>query len=184
MHLRTARLTLRPFRPEDAEDLVAITAGPEYRPEFLWAFHDLDSARDAVRHFCGGEAPEGHAVWNFAIQIGEAPRLVGDIQLTVKRRTYQGGLAYELHPAHWNKGYMTEAIKSVLAFGFAEAGAERIAANADAENIGSWRAMEKAGMRREGLMRHQRHFAGMWRDTVQHAAIREDFGLPPLPPEG
>ena len=43
--------------------------------------------------------------------------------------------------------------KVMLRLGFEELNLSRVTACCDAENAGSWRVMEKLGMRREGLVR-------------------------------
>ena len=56
--------------------------------------------------------------------------------------------------ASWNKGYGTEAVIAVLGHGLGPIGLDRIMAVAMPDNIGSWRVMEKAGMRYEGLVNY------------------------------
>ena len=51
----------------------------------------------------------------------------------------------------WGKGYATEAAVAVLVQGLGPIGLDSIMAVALPENVGSWRVMEKAGMRYEGL---------------------------------
>lgn len=63
-------------------------------------------------------------------------------------------LAYHYARACWNKGYGTEAVIAVLAHGLGPVGLDRIMAVAMPENTGSWRVMEKAGMRYEGLVNY------------------------------
>jgi RimJ/RimL family protein N-acetyltransferase len=63
-------------------------------------------------------------------------------------------LAYHFTKASWNKGYGTEAAIAVLMHGLGPVGLDRIMAVAMPGNTGSWRIMEKAGMRYEGLVNH------------------------------
>lgn len=44
----------------------------------------------------------------------------------------------------WGKGYMTEAVKAVMAFLFEEVGANRVCAKHDTNNPNSGKVMEKA----------------------------------------
>jgi len=63
-------------------------------------------------------------------------------------------LAYHYASASWNKGYASEVAIAVLAHGLGPVGLDSIMAVASPENIGSWRVMEKAGMRYEGLVNY------------------------------
>ena len=59
-------------------------------------------------------------------------------------------LAYHYLPSAWGKGYGSEAAAAVIAYGLSVLGLDRIIAICFPENIGSWRVMEKAGMRYVG----------------------------------
>jgi RimJ/RimL family protein N-acetyltransferase len=59
-------------------------------------------------------------------------------------------LGYHFRRGWWGQGYATETVIAVLAHGLGTVGLDRVMAVAEPENVGSWRAMEKAGMRPEG----------------------------------
>ena len=61
-------------------------------------------------------------------------------------------LAYHYTRASWNKGYATEAAIAVIGHGLGPVSLAAIMAVVVPENIGSWRVMEKAGMRYQGLV--------------------------------
>ena len=65
----------------------------------------------------------------------------------------EGEIGYILNRRYWNQGYMTEAARKVVSFGFEQLGLHRIIATCDPANIGSYRVMEKIGMQREGLFK-------------------------------
>jgi RimJ/RimL family protein N-acetyltransferase len=56
-------------------------------------------------------------------------------------------LGYRLLRSAWGKGYATEGSRALIRKAFTELGARRVYAEAMAVNRGSWRVMEKAGMR-------------------------------------
>jgi ribosomal-protein-alanine N-acetyltransferase len=76
--------------------------------------------------------------------------------------------AYRYLRTSWNKGYATEAVIAVLGHGLGSIGLDRIVAAAMAGNVGSWRVMEKSGMRYEGLAT----YSGM-ADRKKYAAERQ-----------
>jgi len=73
-------------------------------------------------------------------------------------------LGYLLNRKYWNQGYITEATRKVIAFGFEQLGLHRIIASCDPANIGSYRVMEKIGMQREGYLAGRENVQGVWRD--------------------
>ena len=85
-------------------------------------------------------------------------------------------MGYCMSRAFWGRGIMPEALKAVMAYLFDEVGLNRIAACHDANNPKSGRVMEKAGMKREGVLRQAgKNNMGIC-DEVWYAAIKSDRG--------
>lgn len=63
-------------------------------------------------------------------------------------------VGYSLVPEFWRRGIGYECAMGWLEYGFNTLGLARIVAIAVKENIGSWRIMEKCGMRYEGEREH------------------------------
>jgi ribosomal-protein-alanine N-acetyltransferase len=132
----------------------------------------IESAAEFVGRIVADGQPDAKKDWHFAIQLGDAPRPIGAIRIGVREPEHrQGDVGYAVHPDHWTKGYASEALRRILAFGLEELSLERIWAIADVLNVASWRVMEKAGMQREGLMRHHRLIRGVWSDYVLYARV-------------
>ncbi len=73
---------------------------------------------------------------------------------------------------------MTEALRTLLRFGFEGLGAHRICAECDPRNVASARVMEKAGMRREAYFRQIRTYGGAdgdWHDSLLYAILNDDW---------
>jgi [ribosomal protein S5]-alanine N-acetyltransferase len=163
--LETPRLVIRTFEPGDGEAWVAMLADPEVRrflpgaaAPTMETFHGVIEGRHAM------EREGGYAMWavdeketgTFVGQCGLRP--VGSVmaQPGALAPAAEGGrrefdLAYHFIQACWNKGYATEAAGAVLAHGLGPLGLDCIIAVAMPDNIGSWRVMEKLGMRYQGL---------------------------------
>ena len=63
-------------------------------------------------------------------------------------------IGYWLGRESWGKGIISACIKPVVDFGFSYLELERIYTTVHVENIASWKALEKNGFKREGLLRH------------------------------
>jgi RimJ/RimL family protein N-acetyltransferase len=127
----------------DPEVLRFLPPGPDPTME---AFQRVIGERQAM------EGELGHAMW--AVEDKTTGTFVGQCGL---RPVDQGAgpeidLAYHYTRACWGKGYGTEAAVAVLAHGLGPVGLDCIMAVAVPENAGSWRVMEKAGMRYAGLV--------------------------------
>ncbi|MGA8479550.1 MAG: GNAT family protein [Chthoniobacterales bacterium] len=172
MILETDRLTLRPLQSTDVEAVASYSTKPEFIRFLPLPPQTMESAAEFVGQAVANGQPDPKGDWLFAIQIREEPRLIGIIRIGVRSVEHrQGDLGYAVHPDHWGKGYATEALRRILEFGFEDLSLERIWATADIRNVASWRVMEKAGMGREGFMRHHLLVRGAWRDSVLYARI-------------
>ena len=152
--LETARLVIRTFESRDAEAWVAMVNDPEV-VRFLppGPAPTMETFRGVIEGRHTMEREIGYAMW--AVDDKTTGTFVGQCGI---RPVDEGGpqidLAYHYTRASWNKGYATEAVIAVLAYGLGPVGLDRIMAVAMPENIGSWRVMEKAGMRYQGLVNY------------------------------
>src|SRR6185503_20615325 len=72
----------------------------------------------------------------------------------------------ELIPEARGKGYGTEAQAQLVAYLFATTEVNRVEAGTDIDNLPEQRSLEKAGLRREGVMRGSQFRRGAYRDLV------------------
>jgi len=71
-------------------------------------------------------------------------------------------------------GYMSEAIKAVVAYSFAKLDLSRIEAATLPENKPSRGLLEKSGFKYEGVAQSYLQIAGRWRTHVLYANLRND----------
>ena len=104
------------------------------------------------------------------------PRMIGRCGLKITDpESREGALWYVLHPALWGRGYITEAARALLAFGFTELDLHRVFVDCDPENIGSARVAEKLGMRREAHFVENAWLKGEWRDSLIYALLDREW---------
>lgn len=147
--LETARLRLRPWRPEDLAPFAALNADPEvmaYFPAPLDpAASDLLAAR-VMAHF----AEHGYGPW--AVEIRGVTSFAGFVGLMLlsfdAHFTPCVEIGWRLARKAWGHGYATEAARAALAFGFGTAGLEEIVAMTVPANMRSRAVMERLGMTR------------------------------------
>lgn len=141
--LRTERLTLRRYRPEDADALYEnFGTDPEMFRYSGWnPYADPEAARETVAQFIASyEEPH---FYGWAMDRGGA--LVG----TIGAYDYEDGrieVGLSVAKDCWGSGFATEALAAVLAYLIENEGISCVTAWCAAENAGSRRAMEKAGM--------------------------------------
>jgi RimJ/RimL family protein N-acetyltransferase len=150
MRLETPRLVIRSFDPSDAAGMLGVFGDPRVR-KYLPPFPDptLETMQASVARRMTMERDHGHGLW--AVERKDTGELIGDCGLMLVEGTGpEVEVAYHYKPTAWNNGFGTEAAIAVLAHGFGPIALEHVIAICFPENIGSWRIMEKAGMRYEG----------------------------------
>ena len=89
-------------------------------------------------------------------------------------------IGYNIIPDERNKGYVSEAIQIMVDYLFLSKNIIRIQAKADPENVPSWKALEKAGLKREGILRKTFYCRGEWRDDCMYSILREEWKEPKI----
>ena len=171
--LHTERLTLRPFELEDAQAMFdGWASDPEVTKYLTWPTHQ---SVETTRWVLGEWLPlyEKAEYLNFAIESKETGQLIGNIAVVgyLEDRTLPV-IGYSLSRAHWNKGYMTEACRRVLAYLF-EQGFERVRIDADVRNGGSLKVIEKCGGIRFNTAEDERPLKGDTVMTHRHLVYRD-----------
>ena len=83
-------------------------------------------------------------------------------------------IGIELDVAFCGRGIGTVAQRLLADMLFATTDAARVEAMTDVENRAEQRALEKAGFRREGVLRSAQWRRGAWHDLVAYARVRGD----------
>jgi ribosomal-protein-alanine N-acetyltransferase len=171
MQIETERLLLRMFVPEE-------DAGTMY--ERIWTDpsvmryvqpegwpHPREESESVLRRVRAFFEEHGFGQW--AVVDKTDRRLLGYCGLKFLDNTPEVELLYGIDKDYWSRGIVTEVARASLRFGFEEAGLDHIVAIALPVNVGSWRVMEKLGMRYEGMSRNYNF------DVKRYAMRRDEF---------
>ena len=110
-----------------------------------------------------------------AIREKATNTFMGGIGLHINDRHHRAELGYWIGEPFWGKGYVTEAARAMMQYGFEELKLNRIQAHYMKQNIGSGRVMEKAGMQREGeLVEHQFKY-GVYHTIVAYGITKTQY---------
>jgi RimJ/RimL family protein N-acetyltransferase len=176
MRLVTDRLEMREFVEADWAAVLAYQRDPRYLRYYPWTDRTPDDARTFVGIFLDWQRERPRRRFQLAITLRQGGELIGNCGLRRKRdNDWEADLGYELAPAHWGRGYATEAARSMVDFGFRELALDRVSSWCIAENIASARVLERLGFRQEGRLRRNEFFKGRWWDTLLYALLREEW---------
>ncbi|HEU5303919.1 MAG TPA: GNAT family N-acetyltransferase [Gemmatimonadales bacterium] len=173
--LRTARLLLGRFEPEDAAELQRLASAREIADTTLSIPHPyaLDHARAWIANQ-RRESVRGRAT-NFAVRLSPGSTLIGSIGLRdIDPEHLQAELGFWIGREWWGQGYASEAAREMIRFGFDELGLNRIYAHHMVRNPAAGHVLRHAGMQREGLLRERVRKWGVFEDVVLYAILREE----------
>jgi RimJ/RimL family protein N-acetyltransferase len=174
--IQTERLLLRPLHQDDLPHLQQYAT----RPEFYRYLPIVEQTPDTVAAFLEQRLAEAkdpeNQHWVFALEPYGAGHLIGTVRLSITSKDHRiADTGYGLNSDFQRLGYMTEAVRAVLNFGFGDLGMHRIWATADVENIASCRVLEKVGMVQEGWLRQDKLVRGQWRDSFLYAILEGEL---------
>lgn len=114
-------------------------------------------------------------VTHFAIESDHC--LAGSAGITLLHDVYKKNaeIGYWLGEDFWNRGIITEAISLLIKYIFETFDATRIFAELYSGNIGSQRALEKNGFRREAFFRSNIFKMGKFRDSMIYALLKQEY---------
>jgi RimJ/RimL family protein N-acetyltransferase len=175
--IETERLYLRPFRDDDLSDLYEYTSRPDVTQYLPWDTRTLQETKDTLNQKKGRIAlTDENSLYNLAVILQETNKLIGEVILFMRSVEFrQGELGYVFNPAHHGRGYATEAAQAMLRLGFETFNFHRIYARCDPRNTGSWKVMERLGMRKEAHLIHNEIFKGEWGDELIYAILENEW---------
>jgi RimJ/RimL family protein N-acetyltransferase len=148
--VRTERLVLRGWRPEDRAPYAALRADPAVA-EYLGGGLDRAASDAAIAAYEGHWAREGFGMW--AIEVPGVAPLAGAVGLERVPAALPFApaveVAWRLQHGCWGRGYATEGARAALTYAFESVGLDDVVAFTAADNVRSRRVMARLGMTRD-----------------------------------
>ena len=168
--LETPRLILRFPEERDAEALFRnINHDKEVLRYYVDRYAETKEEYDIGRMI---DAFRNRQMYIFVIELKGSGEVIGlihqcsnpsDVMNTVE-------VGYAIGRRHWNKGYVSEALKAVIGFLFNE-GIHKVTACHFVENTASGRVMEKCGMTFEGKSIDELYYHDEYHDTMHYCIL-------------
>jgi RimJ/RimL family protein N-acetyltransferase len=117
--------------------------------------------------------------YDFAVVIKDLDQVIGSCGVYPDAAGDTGELGWILHQDFWKQGYGSELCRELIRYSFVDLGLRRLIAPCAAVNYGSYRIMERNGMRREAL--HVKAFWARidqeWIDGAVYALLAEEWAI-------
>lgn len=174
--ITTNRLVLRRFTPKDAKYMIKYwISDPEVQllygePVYLNK-KDVNLLIDKWLEFY--ELPH---FYRWCITIKGVDRSIGQIALyNVDLHNHWCEIEYCLSREYQSMGYVTEALKAVLNFGFNTVNFNRMQISHRSKNKASERVINKCAFQFEGIWRNALFFDGEYDDRLYYSILHDDF---------
>ncbi|HEX2047638.1 MAG TPA: GNAT family protein [Acidimicrobiales bacterium] len=157
-------MPLRPVEPAD-EPFVAYTQEREVAGPFNWfegpGEERVATAAGRMVVTLDDGTPIGVVSWHGVVY---GPN----------RRSVAWNVGITIVPGHRGRGHGAAAQRELVEHLFATTDVNRVEATTDVGNVAEQRALERAGFRREGILRGAQYRDGRWHDVVLYARLRGD----------
>ncbi|MBS9476119.1 GNAT family N-acetyltransferase [Ancylobacter radicis] len=174
--IRTERLVLRNFWPEDGPDLLAYLREPGASCYLSLKLDDLAAAEAEAAKRAGSDE-------TIAVCLAATGRVIGDVfAMPEPPDTYAVGWNFNADVG--GAGLATEAARALFDHLFTAKQARRLYAYVEEDNTPSRRLCERLGMRAEGLFREfisfreDEHGRPVFENTLQYALLRKEWQGP------
>ncbi len=168
--LHTERLTLRPFKLDDAADVKRLAGDKDIASTTCAIPHPYEDGMAEEWISSHASAFENGTEINFAIvhedlTTSNESILIGAISIKIDKTDKIGELGYWIGKPYWNCGYCTEAAKVILTYAFDVLKLKSIHAFYLKRNPASGRVLQKIGM----------HFEECFPKSVEKWGVLEDL---------
>lgn len=166
---------LRPITLDDCAVAEAVPEIPEDEPYSFYGFTNPHRLRKSVE---SGDAYQSWGDLKGRLAIEADGEYVGSVSWhpihygPIPAPALNFGIG--LLPSARGKGHGSAAQRLLVAYLFDNTTVNRVEASTDVENIAEQRALEKAGLQREGVTRGCHFRNGEYRDMVVYAILRKE----------
>ena len=174
--IETDRLIIRGFDANDWQDLFEYLSDPA-----IYTYEPGEPINHQQAQELARQRSAGSDFW--AVVLRQEGKVIGHLHLKriepLELLTWE--LGYIFNPAFQRRGYASEAAQALVRYAFSDFGAHRIVAYCNPENTASWKLLERAGFRREGLLRKNIYFrkaangGPLWIDTYEYGILETDL---------
>lgn len=173
--LKTERLLLRKVKPSDAKEIAEMHKGKDCAYLFT-RIPNHYKLRDAKKFVKGNIEKFGKKEYGFVITDRKTKRILGTCIIWIVEDDNKGIIGYYIRKDSRNKGYVTEAAKALLNFGFLRLKLNRININHVKGNNASQKVIKKLGAKYEGMERKAAWTAdGKYKNHLLYAILAKEW---------
>ena len=174
--IETERLALRRFCVDDMDNVFQNWAG-DFDVQSGYGEPVCNTEKEASdlleKYINAYEKPETYR-WVIDLKSGE--KCVGQVAyFLVDSKNEFCEIEYCIGKDFQNRGYISEAVKAITAFGFQEVNFNRIQVSCRSVNTPSKRVIEKCGFTYEGCLRQFFNHLGEFQDRLYYSILKNEY---------
>ena len=175
--LETERLILRKFNENDYVKMYENWASDDNVTKYVSfkPHEDYEETKQIVSEWINDY---NNGSYNWVVELKENHEIIGNISvIKISKKHNNCELGYVFGSKFWGNGYATESLKAVLKFLLNECDFYLVEAKHHSSNPASGRVMEKAGMKKDGILRARRKNKNIdgYDDLVVYSMVKEDL---------
>jgi len=172
--LTSGEFLLREIMPSDAvdwHDYLSDRRVYEYTSTPIMSLADVE---DLIGTLSDGFREKRQIRW--ALAEPDSGRMIGDLGYNAFwTRDCRAEIGYGLSPEHWRRGLMTNALGSIIDYGFGHLALNKIEATVNVNNVRSSGLLRKLGFELEGTLRDYRNRRGVFGDAFFFGLLRGEW---------
>lgn len=174
-NLETERLLIRRITAADVNEIMALRGNPDtmkFVPRPL-----VTNVEEAMEHFKMIDDKIEHNIGiNWAITLKGNPKLIGIIgHYRIQPENHRSEIGYMILPEYNGQGFVPEAVKALLIYGFDDLQMHSIEAVINPENKASERVLQKSGFVKEAHFIENEYYNGKFYDSVIYSLLKRNF---------
>jgi ribosomal-protein-alanine N-acetyltransferase len=174
--LETERLVLRRLQFKDAGAIFRFRSNPEADAMKYMArplIKNIEEAETLIINSIQSFTDRAALYW--AIALRESDEFIGSAGYwRIWKENLRAEIGYQLLPEFQRKGYMYEALRAVISFGFDEYNLHSVEADTDPRNTASIKVLEKFGFVREAYFKENVYFEGEFLDSAIYSLLKNN----------
>ena len=173
--LESERLIFRAYRKDDAKILFSIRSHKDVSKYMDCAIpKNITDTAHRIEGYTKSFQDKSGITW--VIIEKSTNTQIGDFGIwRIDQQNSRGEIGYVLHPDSWGKGYMTEALSTIIRFGFDNINLHSYEANVNTENSNSKALLLKFGFKLEARFRENFYYDGQFLDSEIYCLLKSDI---------
>lgn len=173
--LETERLFLRQIEDDDVEQLYEMLSDPEVAKfDYFYPVASKEEVMKFIKRYKDQLEENEEITWGIILK--EKNKLIGICCLgDFDEGASRSEIGYDITRTEWYKGYATEALESVVDYGFKIMNLNRIEATVTPGNDASIKVLRKLNFIQEGIVRERDLIKGKLEDGIIMSILKREY---------